>query len=59
MLTSILEEAVNGWTLTVYGGPHGRQVFIYERLVDAQDHRRIIENGYEYDKKNGVQYATV
>lgn len=57
MLT-ILEEGVNGWILTIYG-EDGRQLFIYERLVDAQNHRAKVENDYEYGKLEGVtKYAS-
>lgn len=54
MLTTILDEAVNGWTLTIFGGPDGKQVFIYERLLEAQDHRASVENNWSFCKLKEV-----
>lgn len=54
MLTTILDEAVNGWVLTIFGGPTGKQVFIYESLTEAQEHRNITEINYSFYKVEGV-----
>ncbi len=55
MLTTILDEAVNGWILTVFGGLEGKQAFVYEHLVDAQCHRARVEDLYEFGRLKGVQ----
>jgi len=54
MFTTILDEAVNGWILTIFGGLDGKQTFIYERLIEAQEHRARVELQYEYGKKSEV-----
>lgn len=53
-MTTILDEAVNGWILTIFGTNKGKEVFIYERLIEAQDHRARVELQYEYGKKSEV-----
>lgn len=60
MLTTILDEAVNGWTLTIFGQAASyKEVFVYERLADATAHRARVENAYEYDRLKEVKdYAT-
>lgn len=50
MLTTILDEAINGWVLTTFGEPEGKQVFVYERLIEAQEHRARIENNWQFCK---------
>lgn len=51
MFTTILDEAVNGWVLTLYSPNNGKEVFIYEHLTDAQDHRIHVELDYQYGRK--------
>lgn len=46
MLTTMLEEVVNGWVITIYKNGT-RQQFIYETLHDAQEHLGSVESQYE------------
>lgn len=58
MLTTILDEAINGWTLTIFGLENGKAVYVYETLAEAQQHRAHTEFDYEYKGKRGVQNVT-
>lgn len=53
-LSTTLTEAINGWILTVFG-ENGREDFIYERLVEAQQHRARVEYVYECERLQEVQ----
>lgn len=53
MLTTILDEAVNGWILSIFDS-NGKRQYIYERLTEAQEARRAIELRYEYGKLQEV-----
>lgn len=53
-LTTILEEAVNGWMLSVYT-KEGKQVFVYERYIDAMQHRKNVEEKYVGDIRNRLK----
>lgn len=53
MVTTILTEAINGWTLELFS-PDGLQRFVYETLKEAQDHRNRFEVEHEYWKKEEV-----
>jgi len=52
MLTTILDEAVNGWIVTIYRGGK-KQQFVYETLQEAQEHLGSVESTYAYGKKKG------
>lgn len=58
MLTTILDEAVNGWIVTVFKDGV-KQQFIYERLADAQGHLEGVYLQYGYARlKGGLQNVT-
>lgn len=50
MLTTILDEAVNGWIVTIFLDGKKEQ-FVYETLQDAQEHLGNVESKYEYGRK--------
>lgn len=50
MLTTILDEAVNGWIVTIFIDGK-KQQFVYETLHEAQTHLGDAESRYEYGKK--------
>jgi len=50
MLTTILDEAINGWIVTIFINGEKKQ-FIYETLQDAQEHLGNVELKYEYGRK--------
>lgn len=54
MLTTILDEAVNGWIITIFKDGNKKQ-FVYETLHDAQEHLGAVESEYEYGKKLEVK----
>lgn len=47
MLKTKLTEAVNGWVVEITLEDK-TDIYIYERLVDAQNHRNAIERDYGY-----------
>ena len=49
MLSTILDEAVNGWVVTIFKNGKKEQ-FIYERLADAQSHLGSVESEYNQQK---------
>lgn len=53
MLTTILDECVNGWIVTIFIDGKRRQ-YIYETLHDAQEHLGDAEQRYEASRKVGV-----
>lgn len=53
MLTTILDEAINGWIVTTYQDGK-KQQFVYERLQEAQEHLGRVESEYEYGTKRRV-----
>lgn len=54
MLTTILDEAINGWIVTTYVDGKKEQ-FVYETLHEAQEHLGGVESRYEYGKKVEVK----
>lgn len=54
MLTTILDEAVNGWIVTIFRDGKKEQ-FIYETLHEAQSHLGGEEAKYEYNKQAEVK----
>lgn len=52
-MTTILDEAINGWILTIFQG--GKTQFVYETLLEAQEHRTRVELEYEYGRKKQLQ----
>lgn len=55
-MTTILDEAVNGWILTVFDD--GKKQYVYETLLEAQEHRDRVEREYEYGRKKQCVSAT-
>lgn len=47
MLTTMCEEAVNGWILTIWRPERPKQQMIYERLDDLIEFRDALERHYE------------
>lgn len=55
-LTTILDEAVNGWILTIFN-QNGKNQYVYETLREAQLHRTAAEDLYDHKQREGVQNA--
>lgn len=54
MFTTILDEVVNGWVLTIFSPNNGKEVFIYETLNEAHSHRARVEIERGYNKLEEV-----
>ena len=59
MITTILEEAVNGYVLTIYGGKEYKQVFVYEHYYEAITHRASAETDRRREVIEEVARETV
>lgn len=45
MITTTLEEVVNGWIVTIFSNAEMYKT-VYEKLEDAQKHRNSVEKSY-------------
>lgn len=47
MFTTMIDEAVNGWIVTIWRPGRAKEQFIYERLEDAVEFQNTIAKNYE------------